>query len=424
MPIDRSLLNVFSHMAVAINNPRLSFSRKLDLILNEIADIMQVKKASIMLRSGRSSLRVVSSTNPDIVGVIQKLSENTPSSWVVRNKRPLYIDPDSPSEVTIGRYSHYQGEAFYIVPIINNGRVVGVISVTDRIGNDRFSPEERDLLLQMASYIITAIQSNRLASSLAKSHAELRKQNKELERLEKVRTELFNMLIHDLKGPLSEIVANLDILSYTVNDDALSYVETAKTACDTLQRMISNLLDIARLEEGKLQPVLEQIDPVGLVREARARLLVSLKLKDITISESYPDRPLPVIEADRDLLLRVLQNLISNAIQYSPHGGIIQIGCRQTDDAYVEFFVKDSGPGIPEQFREAIFEKYTRLHAPSDGRIYSAGLGLAFCKMAISAHGGSIGVNSDGQCGSTFFFTVPVKIPQDQRNVCDISSRM
>ncbi len=317
------------------------------------------------------------------------------------------MDRASPCDVTVGRFAHYNGEAFFLVPIISNNRVIGVINVTDKIGSDLFRQEDREILLHIVGHVITALENNRLAASLKKSHAVLRRKNLDLSRLEKLRTELFNMLIHDLKGPLSEIVANLDILSYTVGDDNITFVETAKTGCNTLYDMISNLLDISRLEEGKLPLVYETIEPQELIKEALARLLVSVRLKELKFSESCPAAGSTVCEADRTLLLRVLQNLLTNAIQYSPHGGTVTIGYRPGASDTIEFFVQDKGPGIPEGHQAAVFEKYTQFNKRTDGRMYTAGLGLAFCKMAVSAHGGSIGVHSDSLEGSTFFFTIP-----------------
>lgn len=413
MPTDSTLLDTLARLTAITNNTRLPFARKLDAILAEIAACMRVTKASIMLRAGRSSLKVVASTNPDIIGVTQPLADNTPSAWVVRHKKPLYADSASPCDAAIRRFSHYQGAAFYLVPIINSGKVIGVLSVTDRIGDDRFQQPERELLLQIAGQVITTIEQNRLAESLAQSHTILRRKNADLRHLEKLRTELFNMLIHDLKEPLSEIVANLDILSYTVGGEEAACVETAKTACDTLQSMIANLLDIARLEEGRLQLLYESLDPTGLIKEALARLLVSVKAKQLAFEEQYPASALSPVDGDRTLLVRVLQNLLSNAIRYAPPGSVITIGCRRADGLDgVEFFVQDAGPGVPDQYRDKIFEKYTRLETRTDSRAYSTGLGLAFCKMAVTAHGGTIGVHSNGVSGSTFFFTIPRRTSQ------------
>lgn len=409
MSPDSTILNVLIRLAEITGSKKLSFTGKLNAILREILEALQVKKASIMLRTGAATLEVVASTNSAIIGVRQSITENTPSAWVVKNKKPLYMDRSSRCDVAVGRFAHYHGAAFFLVPIISNDRVIGVIAVTEKIGADLFRQEDREILLHIVGHVITALENNRLAASLKQSHAVLRRKNLELGRLEKLRAELFNMLIHDLKGPLSEIVANLDILSYTVAGDNITFVETAKNGCDTLYNMISNLLDISRLEEGRLPLLYEAIAPQELIREALARLIVSVRLKELTFAEACPAGSDAVCEADRTLLLRILQNLLTNAIQHSPRGETVTIGFRAGASDAIEFFVQDNGPGIPEEHRAAIFEKYTQFNRRTDGRMYTAGLGLAFCKMAVGAHGGSIGVHCDGRSGSTFFFTIPRK---------------
>jgi len=409
MSPDKSILEVLLHVTDISNNRKLKFEEKLNMILLEIIGSVHVKKGSVMLLKNKKQLEVVASTNPSIIGVTQDISTDSPSSWVFKNKKPLYVDSASQCDVTIGRFKHYKGDAFFLVPIISNDRSIGVLNVTDKIGTDRFNHDERKLLLHIVGHVITALENNRLAESLKKNQKILKKKNLELQKLEKLRTELFNMLIHDLKGPITEIVANLDILSYTITDENLEFVETAKNGCNTLFSMISNLLDISRLEEGKLGLVIEEINPQVLIRESLARLLVSVRSKELTFNHQFPASPGTSFYGDRSLLVRVLPNFIINAIEYSPRGECITIGYDSRSDEEITFFVQDNGPGIPESFRNTIFDKYTQLSKRADGRLYTAGLGLAFCKMAVLAHGGSIGVSSDGHRGSTFFFTISLK---------------
>ena len=400
------LLEVLTCIADISNSTKLGFKEKLNQILLEIVSCMQVKKGSIMLLKDRKNLEVLASTNPGIIGATQSLEADSPSAWVFKNKKPLYVDSASHCELPIGRFIHYRGEAFFLVPLISNGRSIGVINVTEKIGSDMFNIAEREILLHIVGHIIIALENNRLADSLKKNQRQLEKKNFELRKLEKLRTELFNMLIHDLKGPISEIVASLDILSYTITDENITFVETAKTGCNTLFSMISNLLDIARLEEGKLPLLYENINPVELIKEALARLLVSVRSKELKFEEQLPEGADLTFQGDRSLLVRVLQNLITNAIQHSPQGETITIGFQPAKQGAIEFFVKDNGPGISAQCQEEIFDKFTQLNKNTDGRMYTAGLGLAFCKMVIHAHGGAIGVESDGHSGSVFCFVL------------------
>jgi len=218
------------------------------------------------------------------------------------------------------------------------------------------------------------------------------------------------MLIHDLKGPISDLIANLDILSYTVSYENQEYVESAKTGCDTLYRMVSNLLDIARLEEGGLELIYEKIDPQDLIKEALVRLFGLVKMKGLTIEEKFSSpKTMDFFWGDRGILLRVLQNLLTNAIDYSPPGEAIEVGFDYLKSLKIQFFVKDNGPGVPPEHQEVIFDKYLQLEKKADGRIYTTGLGLTFCKMAVEAHRGKIGVESENLEGSRFFFILPLE---------------
>ena len=250
----------------------------------------------------------------------------------------------------------------------------------------------------------------KLTESLKKKKRTLQQRNLRLSKLERLKTELFNMLIHDLKGPISEMVANLDILSYTVFDENREYVESAQIGCDTLYGMVSNLLDIAQLEEGKLRLVYEKIDPQDLIKEALARLFGLIKMKELSCVEKFSSpKTMDFFSGDRGILLRVLQNLLTNSINYSPPGEAIEVGFECLKSPEIKFFVKDRGPGVPPEYQEAIFDKYFQLERKRDGRIYTTGLGLTFCRMAVEAHKGKIGVDSESLKGSRFFFTLPLQ---------------
>jgi K+-sensing histidine kinase KdpD len=406
-PDKRLLLALIGINAISTER-RLDFQEKLQLILLEIIKCMEAESGSIMLLKGRNNLEVTASTRTDLIGTKQPLGEESPSSWVIKNRVPLRVDDIAESTLFQNRFDGYKGGAFLLVPIIGEKRVIGVLSVTDKIGKDVFSEEEQDVLLKISGQVINSLENQRLTESLKESKRSLQKKNQALKKLQKLKTELFNMLIHDLKGPMSEVVANLDILSYTLQDENLDFVRSAQTGCDTLFRMVSNLLDIARLEENRLQLVFEKIDPRDIIREAVARIFALVKAKDLRIEERFsPSETDSFLRGDRDVLLRVLQNLLSNAVQYSPPGETIEVGFQCPGSSEIEFYVKDHGPGIPAKHHDVVFDKFKQLERKADGRIYTTGLGLTFCKMAVEAHRGKIGIASNVSKGSSFFFILP-----------------
>lgn len=394
---------------IGISQEKLLSSRdKLQLIVERIVSCMNTERGSIMLMKGRDALEVVASTNPDLIGIRQPLEEDTPSSWVVKNRQILYIGPDTGRKSFKRRFDRYKKEAFLLAPIIMHDKVIGVLNITDKKGSDSFSSQEQELFLTIAGYVISAIENQRLSESLRKSRNDIRRKNQELRRLERIRTELFNMLIHDLKGPLSEVVANLDILSYVIKDENLDYVSSAQSACDTLLRMISDLLDITRLEEGCLILVREQIDPAGLVHEAVSRLSSMAGARGIELREIPAGGPAGGISADRGILMRVMQNLLINAVEHSIRGSTVECGL-ECSGRTVSFHVQDHGPGIAPEYQETIFNKFFQINRKRDGRRFSTGLGLTFCRMAVQAHSGTIQVESDGKNGSRFLFEIPCR---------------
>jgi two-component system sensor histidine kinase KdpD len=385
------------------------FNQKLQNILLEILDCMQAKRGSIMLVKGRQQMEIMAATDEKLIGLKQNLNKKTPSTWVVKNQTPLYVGDIKKNRLFKKRYSHYTGSAFLLVPIKGDGKTIGVLNVTEKIGKDVFSKEEQEVLLDIAGQVISALENQRLTESLVKKRKILQKKNLQLQKLEKLKADLFNMLIHDLKGPLAEVVANLDILSYLLSGENLDYVKSGQLGCDTLFRLVSNLLDIARLEENKLELLFQEIDPQDITREAAGRMFGVARAKGLTMVEKFsPSSGPELLRADREILLRILQNLISNAIQYSPASGTIEVGFEYCNPREITFFIQDQGPGIAAQYHNIIFDKFEQIGKKAEGRIYTTGLGLTFCKMAVESHGGRIGVESDGVRGSRFFFNLPL----------------
>ncbi len=411
MTREQRILEILLTITNISNNTKLPFDEKLQRVLLKVVNSLQAKRGSIMLLKGRKALEVAASTKPELVGVEQLLDEESPSGWVLRNKKLLYVDQKTEHGDFVAKTHDYEKSAFLVAPIISNDKVVGVLSITEKVGKDKFDKLEQEILLEVTGQVISAIENERLTQSLKRNKRTLQKKNLQLRKLEKLRTDLFNMLIHDLKGPISEVVANLDILTYTLKDDNRQFVESAQIGCETLQTMVANLLDIARFEEHQLKLVYEKIDPEDLVKETLDRLAKVGKTRELKFVELFPpteDRR--YFMADRGILLRVLQNFLSNAIQHSPAGETIDIGFEYAVSSRIEFFVRDGGPGVPNKHQKAIFEKYVQLDKKPDGRIYTTGLGLAFCKMAVQAHKGRIGVKTVSPTGSRFWFSLPLDI--------------
>ncbi len=232
---------------------------------------------------------------------------------------------------------------------------------------------------------------------------------RERKQLDTLRDDLAAMIYHDLRSPLANIISSLDILQTILPADSVEAIQPvfqiAVRAADRLQRLISSLLDINRLEAGQQITSKRPVQPVALVEEAVEVTHILAESKHQMLTTIAAD-DLPLLFADADMIRRVLINLIENAIKYTPMQSAIQVGC-QREDGWVRFWVKDNGPGIPADALELIFEKFNRLQG--DRYPKGLGLGLAFCRLAVRAHGGKIWVESKLGEGSLFVFTLPVE---------------
>lgn len=228
----------------------------------------------------------------------------------------------------------------------------------------------------------------------------------ERKELDSLREDLTAMIYHDLRSPLGNIVSSLGVLESMIGADEAtrSILNIAVNSTDRIQRLVNSLLDINRLESGQAIATQKAVNPQDLIATA---------VKDVTpsatghhqIVETQIAEPLPNIWVDADMLRRVLINLLENAIKFSKAETKIIIGAQKNTES-VCFWVQDNGPGIPPSEHKRIFEKFARIK----GKIKPGGLGigLAFCRIAVQAHGGTIWVESEEGQGSKFVFTLPV----------------
>lgn len=231
----------------------------------------------------------------------------------------------------------------------------------------------------------------------------------ERKQLDTLRDDLAAMIYHDLRSPLANIISSLDILSTMLPAEPSAAIQPifqiATRATDRLQRLISSLLDINRLESGQPITNKRQAETRTLIVDAVEIVRPLAESKQQVIRLDLPDK-LPALIVDADMIRRVIINLLENAVKYSPLEGEISVGC-STAKGEFRFWVQDSGPGIPWDAVEVIFEKFNRLHG--DQYPKGLGLGLAFCRLAVQAHGGKIWVESKLGEGSKFIFTLPVE---------------
>lgn len=235
----------------------------------------------------------------------------------------------------------------------------------------------------------TALKLRRMGAEL-RGHFELiRRQRDDLTRLALQKDLLMAFVVHDLKNPIGSI----DLLAQSLVRDRALPQEARDTAADIrgatrqLMRLIYNLLDISKNEEGKLAPKRVALDLRALVEEVRASFEVQARAGEVTLETSVDEATLT---ADLDLIRRVIENFTDNAVRHAPRGSSVRISAERVGRA-IELRVCDRGVGIPAEMREKIFDRFVQLDssvgpASRSGR----GLGLSFCKIAVEAHGGRV----------------------------------
>lgn len=259
---------------------------------------------------------------------------------------------------------------------------------------------------EVITRVETHLKIRSLQQQLQDRNRQLQANYSQLQELEELRDGLVNMVIHDMRSPLSVIQSALGLLQHDLGDrmdiENKEDIEDAIVSADTLMSMIGNLLDISRLESGQMPLTIEQCN-VEEVADSVIKDLAVLS-KDISVTPDYRTDN-PNAYCDREVVRRIITNLMSNALKFTQKGGEICLSLERVENR-LEVSVRDNGPGIPSDCHGTIFKKFGQSHNTTHGRRDTSGLGLTFCKLAVESHGGEIGVDSEVGKGSRFWFTL------------------
>lgn len=251
----------------------------------------------------------------------------------------------------------------------------------------------------------------RNAIRMRQLYVEIEEQYRRLEKLELLRDSLVHMIVHDLRSPLAGIRAYLDLMKMDgegkLEPEMAESIDEARKVAVDMTEMVSDLLDVSRLEAGQMPLELSQLDLGALATEVAAMVGRASHRVSVRVEASAEQAR---IMGDASVIRRVITNLVGNAVKFSPTASQIVL-LVQGNGTEAKVSVKDRGPGIAPEFHEKIFEKFGQVEAARQGTKHSSGLGLTFCKFAVEAHGGRIGLESVVGRGSTFWFALPVHGP-------------
>jgi signal transduction histidine kinase len=311
-------------------------------------------------------------------------------------------------------------ESFLAVPIIVKGSPVGFILMGDISSYTKLTEGDAELLSILASQIGTAIENTMLYTELSNSHHDLERRvrertleldrlNEELKRLNKVKSDFVSAVSHELRTPLTSIKGYASILMTGKLGDVppaqKERLEKIDKHSNSLTHLVNNLLDIARIESGRVQMDIREVSIKEMLDSVVDIITPQIKEKDITLKTNLKTAS-NNIKADPSQLERVFVNLLGNAVKFTPQKGKITISCEDKKDC-VEFGVEDTGIGIPKDDLEKIFEEFYRADNALDQKVKGSGLGLSLVKKIIEAHKGRIWAESELGKGTKFSFIIP-----------------
>jgi two-component system, sensor histidine kinase and response regulator len=267
-----------------------------------------------------------------------------------------------------------------------------------------------ELLIRVRSLL----RIKQLSDELRGNYDVIRTQRDALLAAQRQKDELTALIIHDLKNPLSSILSNTQFVmaGQALDPEMHDSLEDVVRASQSMVRLVMNLLDVSRSEDGALVPRVSEFDLPTLLAEVCSEMDRRIQDKQQCLALNMSSG-VGAIRGDRDLLQRTVENLIDNAYKYGPRAATIWLDVKTATmdgsaDPAVEIRVRDEGDGIPEAYRQIVFEKYGRAATGAREARSSHGLGLVFCRRAVDVHGGTIWIESEQGRGACFCIRLPV----------------
>ncbi len=290
-------------------------------------------------------------------------------------------------------------------PFVVRGKVVGNFSITSE---HVLTEHDLDLLMTLSRMVSQALEKLELDEERIKLEIEIEKSIAEadyLKRIDKIKDEFIATVTHEFKTPLTSIKALAELLVGEKDEktltDSLSIINKES---ERLSRLVSDVLDLAKIESGKIEWRMERQKMSEIVTEALNRIKFLAPEKHMSIKNKVSSN-LPEVLGDKDKLIQVMVNLLSNAIKFTDEGGKIEISAKEVED-FIEVCVEDTGIGISGEDLIRIFERFAQVYSAQAGRPKGTGLGLHICRHIVEHHGGKIWAESEFGKGSKFYFTV------------------
>jgi len=399
--------NIFS----LINQPfilKLGFSKLLIMLKDESSGMLMTKS-------------FIGYSDGEIKTIEAELNKRKFAGHLFKKEKPILVNRETEN---IGQeydlLDILNTESFVIVPIIVKDEPAGFILMGNTSSYGKVTEGDSEFLSILASQIGTAIENTKLYTELFGSHKELERRvsertqelerlNEELKRLNKMKSDFISAVSHELRTPLTSIKGYASILMTGKLGDVLpaqkERLEKIDKHSNSLVHLINNLLDIARIESGKVQMEMKDMSIKEMLDSVIDIITPQVKEKNISLKINSKIK-FDKIKADSGQMERVFLNLLSNAVKFTPEKGAVTIDIEEKNDD-IQFSIEDTGIGIPSQDISKVFQEFFRSDNALDQKIKGSGLGLSLVKKIVEAHKGRIWFNSELGKGTRFTFTLP-----------------
>jgi signal transduction histidine kinase len=397
----------------------LNFGKLVDTLVLGLVRGVPLTHCAVLMFDRESNTFVVMREEgaTDRGGAIRPLpAGSTVVRWLQREEGVLVKEEVKLNPRMAAHFEAAEGEldeipANLIVPLKVEQNLIGILLLGEKLSGEIFDADELQLVSVLANQTAVALENARLYDELASSNVRLMQASRH-------KSQFLASMSHELRTPLNSVIGFSKVLMNEIdgelNPTQHTYIRSIHNSSSHLLQLINGVLDISRIEAGKLEVRREPVDLTELIDGCLASATALAQGKPVRIEREVADH-LPVVEGDATKLKQILLNLLSNAVKFTAAGRVV-LRVRPTADG-VHFMVADSGPGIREEDLQRIFEPFERVQNPQTAEVGGTGLGLAVSKKFVELHGGRIWAESQQHRGSTFHFTLPASTTRSREMV-------
>ena len=404
-------------------NLQLHLDPILEIIVRRVVSTLRAQQASVMIYnpdSGMLETRAAYGLESEFaLHASARMGEGI-AGWVAENQQAMLLGKEPPRPDLARHYKANRNITSALsLPLRAGDRCVGVLNVNRINHPEPFREHHREILRLFAEHVGSVIERAQVMDRLDSRTQELEAANVRLAELNRMKDVFLSTASHELKTPLTSVIAYAELLDESNGQlsagQQREFVRRLRAEAQRLLGLIDDILDLSRLETGKLKLRRETVDINQLVLETLETAAHLAEKHGVTLREELREG-LETLELDAVKMRQVVLNLLANAVNFTPDGGTVHIATRR-DGPHVVLEVQDQGPGVAPENTAHIFEIFAQASGPAPGRPVGTGIGLHLVKRLVELHGGLVGVESKPGQGSTFWVRLPIaySVPQEAR---------